>query len=223
MLMDPFHPLLRSSLFEARSRTAGIPAARRETLGLLAEWIASKAREDQVARLVFICTHNSRRSHFGQVWAQTAAQAFGLGYVRTFSGGTEATALHPSAARALRDAGFEIRIEREDANPLYAVTAGAQLPALHLFSKRYDDATNPASGFAAVMTCSDADEACPFIPGADARFSLPYEDPKASDGTEAEEAVYAACSLQIASELVYVMRRAADGHHHHEFLNSLTP
>jgi arsenate reductase len=223
MLIEPFHPLLRSSLIEAQSRTAGIRAARRETLDLLAEWIASKARTDHVARLVFICTHNSRRSHFGQVWAQTAAQAFGLGHVRTFSGGTDATALHPNAVSALRDAGFEIRIEREDANPLYAVTAGPRLPELHLFSKRYDDAANPISGFAAVMTCSDADEACPFIPGAEVRFSTPYDDPKTADGTAAEAAVYSARSLQIASEMLYVMHLASDDSRDHELLNFLTP
>ncbi len=208
--MDPFHPPLRLSLAEAQSRTAGIPAARRETLDRLAEWIASKAHADQAALLVFICTHNSRRSHFGQVWAQTAAQAFGLEHVRTYSGGTEATALHPGAARALREAGFEIRTERDGANPLYSVTAGPRLPGLRLFSKRYDDAANPASGFAAVMTCSDADEACPFIPGAEVRFSTPYADPKTSDGTEAEAAVYSACNLQIAAEMLYVMQLAAD-------------
>jgi len=222
MLMDPFHPMLRSSLAEAQSRSSGIPAARRETLDRLAEWIASKARADEEARLVFICTHNSRRSHFGQVWAQTAAQAFGLDHVRAFSGGTEATALHPGAARALQDAGFDIRVEREGANPLYSVTAGPRLPGLRLFSKRYEDAANPASGFAAIMTCADADEACPFIPGAEVRFSTPYTDPKTSDGTEAEAAVYAACSLQIAAEMLYVMQLAADGPRDLELLNFLT-
>jgi arsenate reductase len=52
------------------------------------------------------------------------------------------------------------------------------------------------------MTCTHADENCPFIPGA-TRISLPYEDPKAFDGTPEEEAIYAERCRQIARELLF--------------------
>ncbi|MBE0644902.1 MAG: protein-tyrosine-phosphatase [Bacteroidetes bacterium] len=200
--------MLRSTIAGALSTQDSIPPARRQTLERLAAWIAEKSRSGEDAPLIFICTHNSRRSHFGQIWAQTAAWTLGLEHVRTFSGGTEATAFHPNAVRALQGQGFGIRIETEGENPLYAVQAGPQLPDMSVFSKRFDNDTNPSSGFAAVMTCSDADEACPVVPGAAARFSLPYDDPKQSDGSGQEAIVYAERSLQIASEMLFVMREA---------------
>ncbi|MGB5073194.1 MAG: protein-tyrosine-phosphatase [Bacteroidota bacterium] len=203
MNSDIFFPLLRMTLTAAQATLNSIPSARRQTLDQLAAWIAERARAGSAAELVFICTHNSRRSHFGQIWAQTAAAAFGLQHVRTYSGGTEATAFHPNAVNALRSQGFEIRKQDETDNPLYLVQAGPALPVFPVYSKRYDDSANPSSDFAAVMTCSDADEACPFIPGAGIRFSTPYDDPKASDGTGRESIVYAQRSLQIASEMLY--------------------
>jgi protein-tyrosine-phosphatase len=209
MQTEQFHQRLSANItgFEDIS---GISAVRRETLERLAMWIAEKSRVGDEARLVFICTHNSRRSHFGQIWAQTAAWAYGLRQVRTFSGGTEATAFHPNAVRALQSQGFKIFRESEGDNSAYTVSAGPQLETIRVFSKRFDDSVNPSSHFAAILTCSDADEACPFIPGAAARFSTPYDDPKISDGTETEAAVYAARSLQIANEMLYVMRHAGE-------------
>ncbi len=54
------------------------------------------------------------------------------------------------------------------------------------------------------MVCSSADRNCPFVPGAAMRLAIPYEDPKASDGTDEESAIYDARSLQIATEMMYV-------------------
>jgi len=203
-----FHPLLRSSISCAHSLIPSIPQPRRDALAALGSWIAQRADEAAEAPLLFICTHNSRRSHFGQIWAQVAAWAFELPHVRTFSGGTEATAFHANAVHAIQSAGFGIRIEREGDNPLYAVQAGPSLPEILLFSKHFGDAANPSADFAAVMTCTDAEEACPVVPGAAARFSLPYDDPKQSDGSGRESKVYAARSLQVASEMLYVMQEA---------------
>jgi arsenate reductase len=75
------------------------------------------------------------------------------------------------------------------------------------YSKLYDDAANAISGFAAVMTCSHADENCPYIAGAEARIPLRYEDPKAFDNTPEEAEKYDAHSLQIASEMLYVFSK----------------
>jgi hypothetical protein len=67
----------------------------------------------------------------------------------------------------------------------------------------YADAANPQREFCAIMTCSQADEACPNVAGAANRIAIPYEDPKAADGTPEEAAVYDERCAQIARETLY--------------------
>ena len=54
------------------------------------------------------------------------------------------------------------------------------------------------------MTCSEADAGCPFVAGAEKRFPVTYEDPKAFDGTPRQREKYLERSLQIATEMAYV-------------------
>ena len=56
------------------------------------------------------------------------------------------------------------------------------------------------------MTCSDADENCPFIPGAEMRLPLTYEDPKEADDKPEERAVYDERVRQIGREIFYAMQ-----------------
>jgi arsenate reductase len=179
-----------------------VPAARKAELLALSQYVQQKVVAGQLVSLTFICTHNSRRSHLSQLWAQAAAYYFGVPGVQTYSGGTEATAFHPNAVRAVEAAGFRVEKTGAEANPVYLVYYAEGQPPVRAFSKRYDEGGNPAAGFAAVMTCIHADENCPFIPGA-VRISLPYEDPKAFDGTPGEAAAYAGRCRQIARELLY--------------------
>src|SRR5689334_19004318 len=72
-----------------------IPLERKQQLTQIAGYVCSRTKSDQPAKLTFICTHNSRRSHLAQIWAQTAATHFGFPGVQTFSGGTAATAFNP--------------------------------------------------------------------------------------------------------------------------------
>jgi arsenate reductase len=153
--------------------------------------------------LTFICTHNSRRSHFGQIWAAVAAAWYGVDGVKTYSGGTEATAFNPRAVAALERAGFRVENPGGE-NPVYRVFFSKNEPALECFSKVYDHPDNPSENFAAVMTCSEADENCPFIPGAALRIPLTYEDPKEADGTPQETARYDERCRQIATELFFL-------------------
>ena len=179
---------------------------RLQELNDLAAWVAGRDE----ANCIFICTHNSRRSHMGAIWAQAAAWHFGLDGVRTFSGGTEATAFNPRAVAALRGLGVRIvPVDENGGNMIYQVGLQADRPEFDVFSKVYSDPVNPSEGFAAVMTCSDADEACPLVFGADARFATPYVDPKISDGTPEEAATYRERAMQIGAEMFYVMRQAA--------------
>jgi len=183
---------------------ATVSAERLEELDALAAEIAGGRNE-----LVFICTHNSRRSHLAQLWAQAAAFQCGLNEVRTFSGGTEVTAFNPRAVAALERAGWRVTAAASDASNPRRVLAADAVPDQACWSKRYDDPANPAANFIAVMTCTEADGACPVVFGAAARFAVPYVDPKRADGTPDEQAVYDTRSAEIAAEMLYVMQRAA--------------
>jgi protein-tyrosine-phosphatase len=156
---------------------------------------------------VFICTHNSRRSQFAQVWARVAALHYGVSGLYTFSGGTEVTAVARPVVDCLRAQGFEISVNHDgSANPEYTVELTDREREI-LCSKRFDDPSQPDNGFIAVMTCTDADEGCPFIPGATHRWSLPFDDPKSSDGTAHEAQAYRTASDTIARELFYLFSR----------------
>ncbi|AYZ35727.1 protein-tyrosine-phosphatase [Chryseobacterium indologenes] len=177
---------------------------RKIVLQPLIEFIQGKIDRQVDVNLNFICTHNSRRSHLSQIWAQTAAKYYQIPNVYCYSGGTEETALYPKIAETLNDQGFTIfKISNTD-NPVYAVKySDNDLPIIG-FSKKYDNPFNPISDFAAIMTCSQADSGCPFIAGAEKRIPVTFEDPKVSDNTAEETKVYASRSLEIAAELFYV-------------------
>lgn len=181
-----------------------ISEERKAILQPLIDFIQTKADSNLGIRLNLICTHNSRRSHLSQVWAQTAAAYYDIKNVSCYSGGTEATALFPMVAQTLGDLGFKIKTLSEETNPIYSIKYSAnELPVIG-FSKTYDDDFNPESGFAAIMTCSQADGGCPFIAGAEKRIPITFEDPKISDGTPQQKETYLKRSLQIGTEMFYV-------------------
>ena len=180
---------------------------RKQTLQPLIDYIQSKVSENKNVNLNFICTHNSRRSHLSQVWAQAAAYFYHIKNVYCYSGGTEATALFPVAAKTLELAGLEIEVLSEGKNPVYAIKYAKNEHPVIGFSKTYDDAFNPKSEFAAIMTCSDADVNCPFIPGAEKRIPVKYDDPKVFDNTPQQAEKYQERSNQIATEMLYVFSK----------------
>jgi arsenate reductase (thioredoxin) len=181
-----------------------IPEARREVLLALATYVKTQLTSDRTMKFIFICTHNSRRSHFSQIWAQTAAYYYGID-LECYSGGTEATAFNSRAVEAVRRAGLSVTGDESSTNPVYEVKFSGEAPPIVAFSKRYSDQFNPQSGYAAVMTCSDADENCPVVFGADTRFSLTYIDPKESDDTIREIMTYDLRCKQIAAEMFFLM------------------
>ena len=177
---------------------------RKNILQPLIDFIQLKVKNQEDIRLNFICTHNSRRSHLSQIWAQTAAHYYGIKNVFCYSGGTEATALFPKVAETLKNTGFKIQKLSEENNPVYAIKFAENESPVIGFSKTYDDEFNPESGFAAIMTCSNADDGCPFIAGAEKRIPVTFEDPKAFDNTPQQTEKYQERSLQIATEMFYV-------------------
>lgn len=184
-----------------------IPAARKEILEKLTLYISNKVKENKPIRLVYVCTHNSRRSHFGQVWGQVAASYFKIENVNTYSGGTEATAFHPNAISALEKIGFQTKKTSEEKNPVYEVYHDLNEKPSLCFSKKYDDPKNPQNDFAAIMTCSDAEENCPFIPGVELRIATTYDDPKNFDNTPLQDEKYSERCQQIALETLYVFSK----------------
>lgn len=202
------YPALSQFIEKRLSEMDDIPEARKDVLHTLASYITEEKKKNGTVLLVFICTHNSRRSHISQIWAATAAAYYGLNKIRCFSGGTEATSFNLKAVAALERAGFWIEHPGGD-NPHYLVTFSDKGDYLECFSKRYDDPANPKDRFAAIMTCSHADENCPYLPGA-YRIVLTYEDPGAADGLPEESRVYDGRVRQIATELLYAMKVARD-------------
>ena len=183
-----------------------ISSDRKVLLEKISSYIQQKKDDSSPIQLIYVCTHNSRRSHFGQIWGAVAAEYYGVNNVRTFSGGTESTAFNPNAIQALNGLGFEITTTDLSSNPKYEVDFGGSKASI-CFSKVYDDASNPTSNFAAIMTCDDAEENCPFIPGVELRIGTTYEDPKAFDGTELQEEKYIERALQIGLETLYVFSK----------------
>jgi protein-tyrosine phosphatase/arsenate reductase len=184
-----------------------IPQERKEILNKISQYIILKQKENKPINLVYICTHNSRRSHFGQIWGHVAANYYGIKNVYTFSGGTEVTAFNINAINSLKRVGFNIKPIKIEKNSTYHVCHDdIEAPSV-CFSKTYDDAKNPQKEFAAIMTCSDAEENCPFIPGVELRIGTTYDDPKAFDNTPEQDTKYDERCKQIALETLYVFSK----------------
>lgn len=197
-------------MFPELSRTiiaiekGSIPSERKRVLQPLVDFIQQKIKIKEAVNLNFICTHNSRRSHLAQVWAQIAAIHYNVMNVYCYSGGTEETALFPMLVEVLSSQGLSVLKITEDTNPVYVLKYSENSMPIIGFSKRYNHPFNPISGFAAVMTCSQADENCPFVSGAEKRIAVTFEDPKESDGKDNQQEVYTTRSLEIAREMFYV-------------------
>ncbi len=186
-------------------KTSDISADRKAVLDPLVKYL--HAATHLPLQLVFICTHNSRRSHLAQVWSQAMAAHYGQFSFHAYSGGTEVTAIQPFILEVLRTAGFQTIQLSEGNNPVWAIKFGTNQPPLIGFSKAYQHEINPTKDYAAVMTCDQANETCPFIPGADQRIAITYADPKAYDHTDEVLNRYTATSLQIAKEMKYIFKQ----------------
>lgn len=203
---SPLFDELLSYTKELEQNFDSIPEERKDKLRSLSEYLSGKWNSNQTPKAIIICTHNSRRSHLGQLWLAAGADHYGLPDIETFSGGTEATAFHPNAVNAVRRAGFKVEAEDQDAsNPVYQISWKAEMDVYKALSTRFDEEPNPTKDFAAIMVCSEADQGCPFVPGTDFRLALPFEDPKAFDGTDLQNAKYDERCKQIGTEMLFVM------------------
>ncbi len=194
---------LTETINQLKSEFDKIPGERKLLLAELTNFIETKLKSGQPVNINFICTHNSRRSHLAQLWAQVATYYYRVKSVQSFSGGTEATAFNTRAVKAMKEAGFDITVMKEGDNPVYQVCFAADATPVKVFSKKYDDAANPTKDFAAIMTCSHADQNCPVVIGATKRIALTYDDPKDFDGTPQETEKYRERVHEIGREILY--------------------
>jgi arsenate reductase len=191
------------NFFKQASKKIKLSEERKIKLNKVAKTIAKEYSENNVANLNFICTHNSRRSQLGQVWAFYAADYFKLN-IHAFSGGTEVTAFYRATVKTLQSVGFDFKVtDFSHQNPKYLISFNGSEKTILGFSKRFDDVINEEP-FIAITTCNNADANCPFIPTAIDRFHLPFVDPKFSDGTSEQVDAYLQTNEQIAAEVYFI-------------------
>lgn len=200
------YPKLRETI-QSIQNFETISLERKAVLQPFINFIQAAINQRKTVNLNFICTHNSRRSHLSQIWAQCAAFYYDIPSVYCYSGGTEATAMFPKIVDILQHQGFHISNLANRNNPIYSVKMDDDKLPIIGFSKEYNDPFNPSRNFAAIMTCSQADENCPIVIGADIRLAVRYDDPKISDNTPQQHEIYLSRSLQIASEMFYVFSK----------------
>jgi hypothetical protein len=199
-------PTLLPMISQVTQEFDQIPIERQQALQKTAHFIRTKVAAKEAAQLTFICTHNSRRSHLSQIWAQTAAAYYDVPSVKTFSGGTETTACNARTVATMKRAGFDITNTTPDQkNPVYHVTYSPTAAPISAFSKVYSSEGNPTQNFVALMTCDSADKSCPLVKGSALRIAIPYVDPKVADDTPQEAATYDERSQQIAREMFFLM------------------
>ena len=112
------------------------------------------------ARVLFLCTHNSARSQM----AEGLLRDLGGDRFEAMSAGTEATHVRPLAIRAMEEIGVDISHQESKALDRY-------------LGEPFDHV---------ITVCDDANEACPFFPGAASRLHWSFEDPSRAEGSEEE-------------------------------------
>ena len=115
--------------------------------------------EDRV-RVLFLCTHNSARSQM----AEGLLRHLGGARFEAHSAGTEATHVRPLAIRAMNEVGVDI--------------TGQESKTLDQYLEEQFDYV--------ITVCDDANEACPYFPGARNRLHWSFEDPSGTEGSEEE-------------------------------------
>ena len=184
---------------------AQITDERKALLAKIADYISQKLQKGEVVKMNFICTENSRRSHLSQLLSAAIIKHFGLP-IQTYSGGTKVSACNPRTIAALRRAGFSIE-DGTGENPKYNVVFEPNDEPILAYSKLYNALENPQDNFIAIMVCGHADENCPFIPNAEKRFAVTFDDPKVADETPKEATTYDERLHEIGSQFYYLFEQ----------------
>jgi len=210
MNTEVLFPHLKSYMDSIIGESEKINDQRKSQLQPVMDYVLNVISGGREPQLLFVCTQNSRRSMFTQVWAQLAGWVCGIKNFHSHSAGSELAALHSNTRDALIRAGIKIDQLTGGENPLYRAVFSEAFPSMYLFSKQVNFSENPKKDFGAVLVCVEDAETCPFIPSAEVRIPLPYDDPKKFDDTDQIAAAYDRSSQQIASEMFYVMKCVAE-------------
>lgn len=188
--------------------------SRWDLLDQAADFIVARLDGGEYADLIFVCTHNSRRSQFAHAWAHVFAGVYGLTGIRCYSGGTEVTACNERTIASLERFGFQVQTNGGE-NPDYKLTYGGFTPASSpaispVVCNSSLMTAHKVVDFAAFMCCSDADVKCPTVPGAAARYPLHYLDPKVADGTPEEVSRYDERCREIGRDMLLLMSEVSN-------------
>jgi len=203
------NPTLEKTIVRLPKMEGAIPDERKALLSKIAAYITTKLQKGETVKMNFICTENSRRSHLSQLMSAAIIKHFGLP-IETFSGGTKVSACNPRTIAALQRAGFTIENPGGE-NPKYTVVFEPNDEPIFAYSKMYNAPENPQDSFIAIMVCGHADANCPFIPNAEKRFAVTFDDPKVSDDTSREAATYDERLLEIGSQFYYLFKQIKNG------------
>ncbi|MEM1135769.1 MAG: protein-tyrosine-phosphatase [Bacteroidota bacterium] len=185
-----------------------IPKRRKQSLGLVSELILPAIMAGRNIRFVFVCSHNSRRSQFCQIWAQVAALYYSVDHLLFYSGGTEGSSIHKAVIQSLKKAGLLINKETKGKNPHYIISAVQNQPLGTFYSKRITAKENPKENFCAVITCPEAEKKLNLEAGTHLQVSMIYDDPRKVDGTKHEQKTYDKLCKKIATEMLYIISHA---------------
>ena len=108
-------------------------------------------------RVLFLCTHNSARSQM----AEGLLRHHGGDRFDVFSAGTQATRVRPEAILVMAELGIDV--------------SGQESETLERYLGEPFDYV--------ITVCDEANEACPFFPGAKARLHRSLPDPSQAAGT----------------------------------------
>jgi hypothetical protein len=202
----PFNPDLMSYCSSLPDEFINVPDSTEEKLKEAGTYIINRLNNGQVTSISFVCEHNSRKSHLGQIWTLMATQYYQLDNVKCYSGGTTPTYVNLRIIKALENTGFKIS-EKGIAGkgPLYYLDYGKSSRGFEIFSKRYDHPMNPDTNYLAISLCYNPEECCPISFGADKQLTIPYEDLQTYDNTSLESAKYDEQCRSVARDMFYMM------------------
>ena len=128
--------------------------------------------------IVFVCTHNSRRSIYCEVWGKIIANKYSKN-INFYSAGTKKTSVYGEVIKSFSRLGIKSKTLEE-----------IQLDK-----------------FICIFTCSKAERSCPIDTRSIVNIPLLFDDPKKFDGLKNERIEYQKTCSQIAEKINFILKR----------------
>ena len=158
--------------------------------------IASVINENlnKTRSIVFLCTHNSRRSQICEVWGKVFAEIYRK-KININSAGAFKTVVHSQVYESIVKCGLIVNNKKE---------IFFDKKKFKLNSKTTDSIT--MKNFIAVMTCSDTEKSCPHDSRSVRNIKMFFNDPRIYDETDKMSREYLKTTTYIAEELNYIFK-----------------